>query len=133
MDRNILKFCFFYLYNKKIANQKKYFPIHYFLCYFFSSLLASPLFIEQKGIRSLIDKDARVGHKTQTENFFGYKSEYLMTSEGELITAMDVKNGANVDGQNFEELYKRTLKTGLKIDKFYGDKAYFRINIINTL
>ena len=96
-------------------------------------ILASPLFIEQKGIRSLIDKDARVGHKTQTENFFGYKSEYLMTSEGELITAMDVKNGANVDGQNFEELYKRTLKTGLKIDKFYGDKAYFRINIIKKL
>ena len=97
------------------------------------NILKSPLFIEQKGIRSLIDKDARVGHKSKTENFYGYKAEYCMTSDGELITAMDVRNGANVDGENFEELYKRTIKTGLKINKFYGDKAYFKIKIIKKL
>ena len=96
-------------------------------------ILYSPLFIEQKGIRSLIDKDARVGHKTSTENFYGYKAEYCMTTDGEIITAVDVKNGANVDGQNFEELYNRTIKSGLKINKFYGDKAYFKINIIKKL
>ena len=97
------------------------------------SILNSELFIEQKGIRSLIDKDARVGHKSKTENFYGYKAEYCMTRDGEIITAIDVKDGANVDGKNFEELYNRTIKSGLKIDKFYGDKAYFRINIIDKL
>ena len=96
-------------------------------------VLSSPLFIEQRGIRSLIDKDARVGHKSRTEHFYGYKAEYCLTTDGEIITAVDVNNGANVDGQNFEELYNRTIRTGLKIDKFYGDKAYFRANIIKKL
>lgn len=96
-------------------------------------ILNSPLFIEQKGIRSLVDKDARVGHKSKTENFYGYKAEYCMTTDGEIITAVDVNNGANVDGKNFEQLYKKTIKAGLKIDKFYGDKAYFRADIINKL
>ena len=96
-------------------------------------ILNSPLFIEQKGIRSLIDKDARVGHKSKTEHFYGYKAEYCMTTDGEIITAVDVKNGANVDGENFEELYKRTIKSGLKINSFYGDKAYFKIKIIEKL
>lgn len=96
-------------------------------------ILNSPLFIEQRGIRSLIDKDARVGHKSKTEHFYGYKAEYCMTTDGEIITAVDVKNGANVDGENFEELYKKTIKSGLKINSFYGDKAYFKIKIIEKL
>ncbi len=96
-------------------------------------ILASPLFIEQKGIRSLIDKDARVGHKSQTEHFYGYKAEYCMTTDGEIITAVDVKNGANVDGENFEELYNKTIKSGIKVESFYGDKAYFKIKIIEKL
>lgn len=96
-------------------------------------ILTSNLFIEQKGIRSLIDKDARVGHKSKTENFFGYKAEYCLTTDGEIITAIDVKNGASTDGQNFEELYNRTIKTGLKINKFFGDKAYFRADILKKL
>ena len=96
-------------------------------------ILNSSLFIEQKGIRSLIDKEARVGHKSKTEHFYGYKVEYCLTTEGEIITAVDVGDGARVDGQNFEELYKKTIKTGLKVNKFFGDKAYFRANIINKL
>lgn len=54
-------------------------------------VLNSELFIEQKGIRSLIDKDARVGHKSKTESFFGYKAEYCLTTNSELITAILVK------------------------------------------
>ena len=81
-------------------------------------ILNSSLFIEQKGIRSLIDKEARVGHKSKTEHFYGYKVEYCLTTEGEIITAVDVGDGARVDGQNFEELYKKTIKTGLKVNKF---------------
>ncbi len=96
-------------------------------------ILESPLFIEQRGIRSLIDKDARVGHKSQTESFFGYKAEYCETTEGGLITAVKVENGAYMDGKNFEELIKRSEKAGIKIESFYGDKAYFKINIIELL
>ena len=96
-------------------------------------ILESPLFIEQKGVRSLIDKDARVGHKSQTESFFGYKAEYCQTTEGELITAVKVENGAYMDGTNFKELIEISEKAGLNIDSFYGDKAYFRIGIIEEL
>ena len=96
-------------------------------------ILESPLFIEQKGIRSLIDKDARVGYKSKTEPFFGYKAEYCQTIDGELITAVKVENGAYVDGTNFEELLGICKKTGISIDSFYGDKAYFKMKIIEQL
>ena len=56
-----------------------------------------------------------------------------MTTDGELITAMDVKSGENVDGENFKELYSKTIKSGLRIKSFYGDKAYFKIGIIEKL
>lgn len=96
-------------------------------------ILNSDLFIEQKGIRSLIDKDARVGHKSQTQNFFGYKMEYCQTTGNELITAVQVKNGAYMDGSEFENIYNKTKESGLKIEECLGDKAYFRIGIIEKL
>ena len=96
-------------------------------------ILESPLFIEQKGIRSLIDKDARVGHKSQTESFYGYKAEYCQTTDSELITAVKVENGAYIDGTNFEDLMNKNNESGIKVDSFYGDKAYFKINIIERL
>jgi len=96
-------------------------------------ILESPLFIEQKGIRSLVDKDARVGYKSKTDPFFGYKAEYCQTIDGELITAVKVENGAYVDGTNFEKLINISKKTGITIDSFYGDKAYFKMKIIEQL
>ncbi len=96
-------------------------------------ILESPLFIEQKGIRSLVDKDARVGHKSQTESFFGYKAEYCQTTGSELITAVKVENGAYMDGTNYKELMEKSENTGIKIDSFYGDKAYFKRDIIDDL
>ena len=61
-------------------------------------VLESDLFIEQKGIRSLTDKDARVGYKSKTSSFFGYKMEYAMTNEG-IISAVGVHNGAYVSNE----------------------------------
>ncbi|WP_055666227.1 IS1182 family transposase [Desnuesiella massiliensis] len=52
-------------------------------------------FIQQKGVRSLIDQDARVGHKSKTQDFFGYKTEFVMTTgKSRLITAVVVHDGA---------------------------------------
>ena len=64
-------------------------------------VLESDLFIEQKGIRSLYDKDARVGRKTKHQEFYGYKAELMQTDEG-IITSVKVENGAYVDGTNFQ-------------------------------
>ena len=95
-------------------------------------IIESPLFIEQKGIRSITDTDARVGYKTKTDSFFGYKMEYALTTEG-LITAVCVHNGAYVDGTDFEWLHERSKQAGLIINSCYCDKAYFRKIILDVL
>ena len=55
-----------------------------------------------------------------------------MTTEG-IITAMSVNNGAYVDGKDFDKLCELTTSSGLKISEFFGDKAYFRPDILNKL
>lgn len=47
-------------------------------------IIDDPKFIEQKGTRSLIDQDARVGRKSKTESFFGYKTELAIVTEEKL-------------------------------------------------
>ena len=96
-------------------------------------ILQDPKFIAQKGIRSLVDKEARVGYKSQTDSFYGYKVEFAMLPETRIITAVTVENGAYVDGGQFEELYRRSKACGLSIQEVYGDKAYFRKSILDTL
>jgi len=95
-------------------------------------IIESPLFIEQKGIRSITDTDARVGYKTKTDSFFGYKMEYALTTDG-LITAVGVHNGAYVDGTDFKRLHERSKRAGLNINSCYCDKAYFRKSILDIL
>ena len=51
-------------------------------------IMEDPKFIEQKGVRSIVDQDARVGHKSKTSHFFGYKTEFMMTTEDRMITAV---------------------------------------------
>lgn len=97
-----------------------------------TEVLESELFIEQKGIRSLYDKDARVGRKAKHQDFYGYKAELMQTDEG-IITSVKVENGAYVDGTNFQELKELTENAGITITELYGDKAYFRADIIDLL
>ena len=96
-------------------------------------ILSSSKFIEQKGIRSLVDKDARVGHKSKTEKFFGYKMEYTLATEGLLITAVTVHDGAYVDGDEFDKLYRLCTDAGLNITETFGDKAYFKKRILDII
>lgn len=96
-------------------------------------ILDDPKFINQTGIRSLIDEDARVGRKSKTSNFFGYKVEFIMTTDQRLITAVRAGNGAYVDGSLIEGLLKDTQASGLTVCEFYGDKAYFRKSILEKI
>ncbi len=96
-------------------------------------ILASDLFIEQKGIRSLVDKDARVGHKSKTQNFFGYKAEICQTTDGGLITSVTVEPGSYVDGSNFKKHLEEAQKSGIEVTGIYGDKAYFRADILDLI
>lgn len=96
-------------------------------------ILESDLFIEQKGIRSLQDKDARVGYKSKTQSFYGYKAEICQTTDGGLITSIFIEPGNYVDGCHFEEHLEESNKSGLSITGVYGDKAYFRPDILNLI
>lgn len=96
-------------------------------------ILSDPKFIEQKGLRSLVDEDARVGYKTKTDSFFGYKVEFAMIPEERIITALNVHNGAYVDGTEYKSLYTQTQECGISIKNAYADKAYFRQLIIELL
>ena len=96
-------------------------------------ILSDEKFILQKGLRSLVDPDARVGYKSKTESFFGYKTEYTMTTEDRIITAVDVHSGEYVDGTEFHELLEKTEKAGVNVEAVTGDKAYFRKDILDEL
>ena len=96
-------------------------------------ILESDLFIEQKGIRSLIDKDARVGYKSKTQSFYGYKAEICQTTDGSLITSVTVEPGSYVDGSKFKDHLDSIVQSGLNLTSVYGDKAYFRADILNMI
>jgi len=95
-------------------------------------VLDSDLFIEQKGIRSLQDQEARVGRKDHTTSFFGYKSEFMMIEEG-IITGVRVQPGNYRDGDKYTELFELTQKAGIDPDAAYGDKAYCRPDVLGEL
>jgi Transposase DDE domain len=96
-------------------------------------LFADPKFLIQKSIRSLVDKDARVGYKTATDSFFGYKTEFTMTADERIITAVEVSDGSYCDGKYFDNLLEQTQRSGFKISAVLGDKGYFRKPILDTL
>ena len=96
-------------------------------------VLSDEKFILQKGLRSLCDKDARVGSKSKNSQFFGYKAEMTMTAEERIITAAEVHSGEYADGKEFSRLMERTEKASVEIHELYGDKAYFRKDILEML
>jgi transposase len=96
-------------------------------------ILSDERFILQKGLRSFVDKDARVGNKSKTSQFFGYKDEYIMTTDERIITAVDVHSGEYVDGADFDALIEKTKEAGINVTEVYGDKAYFRKDILDTI
>ena len=40
-------------------------------------IIEDPKFLNQKGVRSIIDEDARVGRKSKNQEFYGYKTENI--------------------------------------------------------
>lgn len=56
-----------------------------------------------------------------------------MTAGERIITAVDVHSGEYVDGKDFAPLLERTLEAGVPVKELYGDKAYFRKDILEQL
>ena len=69
------------------------------------------------------DKDARIGHKTRDDHFFGYKSHIAMTPE-RIITAATVTSGERGDGPQLPELVEKSRQNGIEVDTVIRDTAY---------
>lgn len=63
----------------------------------------------QEASRYSADKDAKVGHKSATTAFFGYKTHLAMTPE-RIITAAVVTSGEKGDGQFLETLVNQVAQ-----------------------
>jgi hypothetical protein len=96
-------------------------------------ILSDEKFLLQKGVRSVCDTDARVGYKSKTDSFYGYKSEFAMTAAERMITAVNVRSGEYVDGTDFDALMNKTMKAGVIVKEVDGDKAYFRKSILDKI
>ena len=69
------------------------------------------------------DRDARVGHKTRDDHFFGYKSHIAITPE-RIITAATVTSGEKGDGQQLPALIEKSRQNGIAVETVIGDTAY---------
>ena len=74
-------------------------------------------------ILSVSDQDAKIGHKSVTESFPGYKSHIAMTDE-RIITAIEVTTGEVSDGKYLETLVEQTKSRKIKIKEILADAAY---------
>ena len=76
-----------------------------------------------KVIKSLVDKDAKLGHKSKDEILFGYKHNISITESG-FITATKTTTMADKDDEQFAPIAEKQIEVGLKADKMKGDSAY---------
>lgn len=69
------------------------------------------------------DDEARIGHKTATSHFLGYKTHIAMSDE-RIITAAVVTSGEKPDGKYLETLYRKSSSNGINVEAMIGDSAY---------
>ncbi|MDR2911150.1 MAG: IS1182 family transposase [Bacteroidales bacterium] len=76
-----------------------------------------------KDIQSAVDKDAKLGYKSEENSFFGYKTHIAMTDE-RIISAIEVTTGEAPDGRELVNLIKKSKANGVKVSEVLGDTAY---------
>ena len=69
------------------------------------------------------DEDARIGHKSEEDAFFGYKTHIAMSDE-RIITAATVTSGEKGDGPQLKELVEQSRQNGMAVETVVGDTAY---------
>ena len=69
------------------------------------------------------DGDARIGHKSEEDAFFGYKTHIAMSDE-RIITAATVTSGEKGDGPQLKELVEQSRQNGMVVETVVGDTAY---------
>lgn len=74
-------------------------------------------------MQSINDEEARTGHKSADDRFFGYKNHIAMTEE-RIITAIKVTDGSADDGKQLPELITQSKENGIDVIEVIGDTAY---------
>ena len=74
-------------------------------------------------LQSLADEEAKTGHKSADDRFFGYKNHIAMTEE-RIITGINITDGAADDGKQLESLVRKSEANGITVEEIIGDAAY---------
>lgn len=73
---------------------------------------------------SMVDPDARVGAKSQSRLFIGYKAAFIMDADSQLITAVDVVPGSENDSEHMLSLVDDEINRGLHPREVVADSGY---------
>jgi hypothetical protein len=76
-----------------------------------------------KCIKTLVDKDAKLGHKSKDEMLFGYKHNVSITENG-FITATTTTTMADKDDEQLMPLVEKQQEADLKAEKIKADSAF---------
>ena len=87
------------------------------------NLLEEKLDDTKEYCKLLMDEDARIGHKSEEQVFYGYKTHIAMSPE-RLILSATVTSGEKGDGPELPELIRQTEENGVIVDTVIGDAAY---------
>lgn len=77
-----------------------------------------------KQLQSANEYDAKIGHKSVNDEFFGFKNHLAVTEDEQLITALVVTNGNESDTPYFKELIEKSCNNGVDFNEVLGDTAY---------
>jgi len=71
-------------------------------------------------LQSINDEEARTGHKSADDRFFGYKNHIAMTEE-RIITGVKITDGSADDGKHLPDLISQSRKNGITVNEVIGD------------
>lgn len=77
----------------------------------------------EKSIKTLVDKDAKLGHKTKEDLIFGYKNHASVTEEG-IVTAVETTSAAEKDDKQTGIIISKQEEVNLKPEEMDADSAY---------
>ncbi|MEA2037602.1 MAG: transposase [Nanoarchaeota archaeon] len=84
-----------------------------------------------KAIKTLVDKEAGLGHKTKEDLIFGYKNHAAVTEEG-IVTAVETTSSAEKDDKQVDKIISKQEEVGLKPDEMDADSGYGYIETFKT-
>ncbi len=74
-------------------------------------------------ILSVSDQEAKMGYKSSSESFAGYKSHLAITEE-RVITAIEVTTGEVSDGKYLTTLVEKSKNNAIEVKEILADAAY---------